>query len=116
TRSDRPGATRSVSAGSSVPLGPQNKKASGGERLFLQSCDLPANFLGSWAPLTLTRVSDISDFLTNPHVGIAAKLNVGAATSHIGSNRNSTRHTCLRDDIGFLLVISRIQDGEDFLL
>src|SRR5262245_34871271 len=105
-----------VNAAAFVPLGPQHEKTAGGECLFLQSCDLFANFLGSWGLLPLAWVRDIDDFLTNPHVGITTKLNVGAATGHVGRNRNRAGYTGLRDDIGFLLVISRIEAGKDFLL
>jgi len=49
----------------------------------------------------------------DPHVGIAAELNIGAAAGHVGGDRDRARHARLRDDIGLLLVVARIEDGED---
>ena len=40
---------------------------------------------------------------------IAAKHNIGSPTGHVGRNGNHTGTTRLRDNLGFLLVVFRIQ-------
>ena len=47
----------------------------------------------------------------DPHIGIAAKLNIGAAASHIGGDRHSAGNAGLGDDLRLLLVISGIEDA-----
>ena len=60
------------------------------------------------------RPSATSDkLLTHAHVDIAAELDVGAATGHVGGDGDGARHAGLRDDIGLLLVVARVQDRED---
>ncbi len=39
-------------------------------------------------------------------------LDVGAAAGHVSGDRYRTRHACLRNDIGFLLVVTGVQDLE----
>ncbi len=102
-----------VDAAALMPLGAEHAKPAGGERLLLQARDLGANFGGARAFLPLARILDIGQFLANAHVGIAAELNVGAAAGHVGGDRDGARHAGLRDDIGLLLVIAGIEDGED---
>ena len=102
-----------VDAPALMPLGAEHVEAAGGQRLFLQARDLRADFVGARALLALARVLDLGDFLADAHVGIAAELNVGAAAGHVGGDGDRARHAGLRDDVGFLLVIARVQDGED---
>ena len=40
---------------------------------------------------------------------VTAKHNIGSSTGHVGRNGNHTRTTRLRDNLGFLLVVLRIQ-------
>ena len=58
-------------------------------------------------------IVDVGQLLADAHVGIAAELNVGAAAGHVGGDGDGARHAGLRDDVGFLLVIARVEDGED---
>ena len=44
-----------------------------------------------------------------PHVEIAAELNVGAAAGHVGGDRHRAGPAGLGDDEGFLLVIAGVQ-------
>ena len=61
-------------------------------------------------------VLDVGELLADAHVGIAAELNVGAAAGHVGGDGDRARHAGLRDDEGFLLVVARVEDGEDLRL
>src|SRR5262249_15663032 len=51
---------------------------------------------------------------SKPHV--AAKLNVGAAARHVGGDGDRARHAGLGDDLGLLLVIAGVEDGEHLRL
>ena len=57
-------------------------------------------------------VLDVGQFLPDAHVGIAAELNVGAAAGHVGGDGDGAGHAGLGDDIGLLLVIAGVEDGE----
>ena len=48
--------------------------------------------------------------LGNQHLGIPAKLNIGAAPGHVGGDGHRPRHTGLGDDLGLLFVIAGVQD------
>ena len=95
-----------------MPLGAEHAQPAGGERFFLQSRDLRADVGSARAFLPLLRILDIGQFLANAHVGIAAELNVGAAAGHVGRNRDRAGHAGLGDDIGLLLVVTGVEDGE----
>ena len=43
------------------------------------------------------------------HLNVAAQLNVGAAAGHVGGDGDRARHAGLRDDGGFLFVVTRVQ-------
>ena len=66
-----------------MALGAEHEEAAGGERLFLQPRDLRADFAGEAFALG---VRDVLDLLLDPHVGVAAELNVGAAAGHVGGD------------------------------
>ena len=53
-------------------------------------------------------------FVLHAHVHIAAELDVGAATGHVGGDGDGAGHARLRHDIGFLLVEARVQHREEF--
>ena len=101
-----------VDAAALVPLGAEHVEAAGGERLVLQTRDLGANFVGARTFLALARILDVGQFLADAHVGIAAELDVGAAAGHVGGDGDRAGNAGLRDDIGLLLVIAGIEDGE----
>ena len=44
-----------------------------------------------------------------PHVEIAAELDVGAAAGHVGGDRHRAGPAGLGDDVGFLLVVAGVQ-------
>ena len=49
-----------------------------------------------------------------PSIGHARpELNVGAAAGHVGGDGHRAALAGARDDLGFLLVILRVQDGVD---
>ena len=52
------------------------------------------------------------ELLADAHVGVAAELDVGAAAGHVGGDGDRARHAGLGDDVGFLLVVAGVQDGE----
>ena len=74
------------------------------------TCSL--DFRRARVAVALAPIRDVGKFLPDAHVGIAAELNVGAAAGHVGGDGDGARHAGLRDDVGFLLVIARVEDGE----
>ena len=68
--------------------------------------------LGARRAARARRSVDVRQFLADAHVGIAAELDVGAAAGHVGGDGDRARHAGLRDDVGFLLVVARVQDRE----
>ena len=100
-----------VDAAALVALGAEHEQAAGLQRGFLQPRDLRLD-LGR-GRIALAALRHVLQLLRDPHVGIAAELNVGAAARHVGGNGDRARHAGLGDDVGLLLVIARIEDGED---
>ena len=92
-----------------MALGAEHEHPAGGERLLLQACDLITDLLRLVLALLAFQTGQ---FLLDTHVGIAAELNVGTTTGHVGRDRDRARNARLRDDIGFLFVIARVQDRE----
>src|SRR5215475_13754249 len=105
-----------VNATAFVPLGAKNIETAGSECLFLQPRNLFTDFVGPGALLAFPLIVNVAHFLANAHIGIAAELNVGASTRHIGGDRDRARHAGLCDDVGLLLVVTRIENGEYFFL
>ena len=52
---------------------------------------------------------DLGFGLAHQHVGVAAELDVGAAAGHVGGDGDGARAAGLGDDLGFLLVVARVQ-------
>ena len=48
--------------------------------------------------------------LARHELGVAAEQDVGAAAGHVGRNRDRTLAARLRDELGFLRVVLRVQD------
>ena len=65
--------------------------------------------LAIWV-FALRLIDDAGELVADPHLGIAAQLDVRAAAGHIGGDGNGARNTRLRHDHRFLFVIARIQD------
>ena len=82
-----------------------------------------ACFAGDVVPRSRARLAAISPFrrfaalarasssmpVAQPEFDVAAKLNVGAAAGHVGRDRHRAGHAGLGDDLGFLLVIARVE-------
>ncbi len=105
-----------VDAAALVPLRADDVEAAGArlERQRLQPLDLGADLL--LALVALRPFRHVGQLVHHAHVGVAAELDVGAAAGHVGGDRHRARNAGLRDDIGFLLVVARVQDGEDLAL
>ena len=101
-----------VDAPALVPLGAEHEQAAGAERFLLEASDLRAYLRRPRALVAFLPILDVGQFLANAHVGIAAELNVGAAAGHVGGDRDGPGNAGLGDDIGFLLVIAGVEDGE----
>ena len=102
-----------VDAPAFVPLGADHVEAAGVERRCFFS---PTSACGSLAFLAICRArgpcrprSRRRSILAGAHVGVAAELNVGAAAGHVGGDGHRARHAGLGDDVGFLLVVARVQ-------
>ncbi len=102
-----------VDAAAFMPFGAEHEQAAGRERLLLQARDLFADLRPRAGPCRARPIRDVGKLLADAHVGVAAELNVGAAAGHVGRDRDRARHARLRDDIGLLLVIARVQNRED---
>jgi hypothetical protein len=48
--------------------------------------------------------------LARHELGVAAEQNVRAAARHVGRDRDCSPAACLRDDLGFLRVVFRVED------
>ena len=84
--------------------------AAGGQRLFLEHFDFGANRL--FLRIALRTRLHAFQLALETHLDIAAKLDVGTAARHVGGDGDGARHTGLRDDISFLLVVTGVQDLE----
>ena len=103
-----------VDAAAFVAFGAEHEKAAGGERLLLLYGDvrLELGFLGGFRlGRDLQRhVALLQHPLLHPHLEVAAQLDVGAASGHVGGDGDRARQARVRHDIGFLLVLARVQD------
>ena len=79
-------------------------------RLLLQHLDLVGDRLDRRRPLR-GRLH-LAELALDAHVEVAAELDVGAATGHVGGDGDATGNAGLGDDIGFLLVVAGVQDLE----
>ena len=77
--------------------------------LFPSALQLVCEYRRRADPCRAPPIGDVCDFLANTHVGVATELNIGAATRHVGRDRDRARHAGLRDDVCFLLVIACVQ-------
>ncbi len=79
----------------------------------------PAASTSSWSFSTSARISilgrpfglvlDPFELGIEAHFQIAAQLNVGAASGHVGGDGHGAGHTGLADDHGFALVVARVE-------
>ncbi|MCG8503073.1 MAG: preprotein translocase subunit SecA, partial [Sphingomonadales bacterium] len=54
-------------------------------------------------------VEALVDFVGDAHLQVAAQLNIGTATGHVGGNRYGAGYTRLGNDVRFLFVIAGVQ-------
>ena len=85
-----------------------DEEAPGGDDLLLVGLDFGCD--GGDALVALCPFRNIGQFRCNAHVQIATELNVSAAASHVGGDRNATGDASLRNDRRFLFMVARIQD------
>ena len=111
-----PLATRSaaqlvIDAPAFVPLGADNVEPASVDRLLLEGSNFrPDRGLMSFALLPGRR----DQFPAYPHLDIAAELNVGAATRHIGCDRDRAGDPRFFNDKGFLLLVTSVQNRKFF--
>ncbi len=96
-----------VDAPAFVALAADDVEPAGLHHRVVRDTDLLADRLGALFPRGF--VSDLGELLAELHVDVAAQLNVGAAAGHVGGDRDGAGLAGLGDDIGFLLVIARVQ-------
>ena len=58
----------------------------------------------------LSFIGNACAFVVNPHLQIAAQLNVGTTSRHVCGDGDVAGNTCLGNDVGFLLVITGVED------
>ena len=95
-----------------MALGAEHVEAAGGERLLLLLGDVGLDLValgGDLLGAARCPFGSLGDPVLDPHVGIAAELNVGAAAGHVGGDRHGAGHAGLGDDVGLLLVIAGVQ-------
>ena len=102
----RPPAQLIVNAAAFMAFCADDAKTACLKRLFFQRRNFRLNVLFA---RVACRAVKIFQFLVQPHVEIAAKLNIRAASGHIGGNRDRTRHAGQADNLRFLFVIARVQ-------
>ena len=54
----------------------------------------------------------IVEFPRDPHFGIAAELDIGAAASHVRGDGDRAGYAGLGDDEGFLLMVTGVENLE----
>ena len=96
-----------VDAARFVSLRGQNVKATGLDRLVLEALDVGLDRVFPGGALGALR--HVGQLALGAHVEIAAELDVGAAAGHVGGDGHRAGNARLRDDVGLLLVIARIQ-------
>src|SRR5215204_2133956 len=88
-------------------------EAAGVERLLLEHRNLIAD--PDFRSVTLRPRIKAVDLHLDAHVGIAAKLDVGTASGHVGGDRDRSGNAGLADDERLLLVIAGIEDRKHLL-
>ena len=99
-----------VDAPALVALGADDVESARLERHLLEAGDLGADFSFFCRALSLVRKP--CAFLQHAHVDVAAELDVGAATRHIGGDGDGARHARFRHDERFLLMEAGVQNRE----
>ena len=96
-----------VDAPAFVALGAQNVEPASVQGLALLLLHIGANLAAQQRDLLGLFVT--LEHRLQTHVEIAAELNIGAAAGHVGGDGHSAGHARLRHDLGFLLMVTRVQ-------
>ena len=94
-----------------MALGPDHAEPAGSDHDLAVGPDLRLDFRADLGllPLALGVRFERRELLDDPHVGIAAELDVGAPPGHVGGDGDRARLARLGDDIGLLLVIAGVE-------
>src|SRR5262249_39558198 len=97
-----------------VALGADDVKAAGVERLLLLLVDVGLDLSAGVGNRFLigfrARSRLLGDPVAHAIIDVAAELDVGASTGHVGCGGDRTRDAGLGDDVGLLLVVAGVQD------
>ena len=93
-----------------MPFRRQHVETAGGYGLFLECLNLVAN--GLFPGLTFRSLRHAFEFLADAHVRVAAELDVGTASGHVGGDGDRAGLAGLRHDEGFALVVAGVQHLE----
>src|SRR5205085_937278 len=91
-----------------VTLGAEHVETAGGKHDFLLGRDFTADALHLL--VSLGSFSNPGEFVLNAELDIAAELDVGSPTSHVGSDRHGAGTPGLRNDVSLLLMKPGIED------
>ena len=100
-----------VDAPALVALRSDDVEAARRLRLFAEGGDLGPD--GGLPHGALGAFGHVLQLVFEAHVDIAAELDIGAAAGHVRRHGDRARHARLGDDIGLLLVESRVEHGEE---
>ena len=89
-----------------MTLGADDVQTAGGENLFLVLFDFFLEFV--LYLFNLLRGFVAFQDLFQPHVNVAAQLNVGTAAGHVGGNGNGAGNAGLRDNCSLAFMMTGI--------
>ena len=95
-----------VDAAAFMALGADDEQAPGGQNLIAGAGHLGRDIGAHHFRLAAAA----GQFLLHPHVDIAAQLNIGAATGHVGGDGHRAGRAGLGDDHRLLLMKTRVKD------
>ena len=90
-----------------MPFGRQNIKATS---IFYRLLVAGMFLFNLAANMIRVRLRVRGNSLHNGELNIAPQFDVRASPGHIGRNRDSAQLTCISDDLGLLLMLTRIQN------
>ena len=99
-----------------MALAAHHQQTAGGQHLLTLGRDLGTDFPGERVLGGLVGV--VALLVGDTELDVAAELNVGAATGHVGGDGERANPARLGDDVGLLLVIAGVEHvvGDRFLL
>ena len=90
-----------------MPFRGQNIKTAS---LFYRQLIAGVFVLNAAANLIRVRLRVSGNRLHNGELDIATQFNIRTPPSHIGRNGHRSQLTCIGDDLGFLLMLARVQN------